>query len=163
MIPALKISAIAITSALLLWLTWTSFLLASRVHLLEAREHATTTSAVAPQDIPARPDMNQPFNKQLVTSTAYCPCDRCCGEFADGITASGRSVYTNGSKFIAAPANVPFGTWVIVPGYHDTAVPVLDRGGAIKGDRIDVFFPTHQDALNWGVREMTITLFPPER
>jgi Uncharacterized protein conserved in bacteria len=27
---------------------------------------------------------------------------------------------------------------------------VEDRGGAIQGNRIDVFFPTHQEALNFG-------------
>jgi len=116
---------------------------------------------VPDQDTPARPDITQPFITQQVTATAYCPCEKCCGQYADNITASGKSVWTNGSKFIAAPSYMPFYTWVIVPGYNDTAVPVLDRGGAIKDNRIDVFFPTHQEALEWGVQEVTITIFHP--
>jgi len=114
----------------------------------------------APQDTPASPNTAQPFITQVVTATAYCPCEQCCGQFSDNITASGKSVWTNGSKFIAAPTYMPFYTWVIVPGYNDTAVPVLDRGGAIKDNRIDVFFQSHQEALDWGVKEVTITIFP---
>lgn len=54
---------------------------------------------------------------------------------------------------MAADKSVPFGTLVIVPGYADgRPVKVLDRGGAIKGNRLDVFFTDHQEALNWGVQ-----------
>src|SRR5207249_4688799 len=34
--------------------------------------------------------------------TAYCPCPKCCGPDAQGITASGRRVSQNGGKFVAA-------------------------------------------------------------
>ena len=86
--------------------------------------------------------------------TAYCPCEICCGKWADGITASGH-VIQPGDKFVAAPADLfDFGDVIFVPGYG--TVPVLDRGGAIKGKRIDVFFSTHQEALNWGVKHLTI-------
>ena len=33
-----------------------------------------------------------------------------------------------------------------------------DTGGAIKGNRIDVFMPTHEDALNFGVQEFDVFL-----
>ncbi|KKN55608.1 hypothetical protein LCGC14_0580800 [marine sediment metagenome] len=84
----------------------------------------------------------------LMNVSAYCPCERCCGDFADGITASG--VPAEG-YVIAAPRQYAFGTLMTVPGYADgRPVKVLDRGGAIKGNRLDVFFATHQEALNWG-------------
>ena len=91
--------------------------------------------------------------------TAYCPCEVCCGKFADGITASGRPVTAYGSRFVAAPPEIGFGTMLIVPGYaDDQPVPVLDRGGAITGRRLDVFFPTHAEARDWGVRWLRVRL-----
>lgn len=84
--------------------------------------------------------------------TAYCPCQKCCGPQASGITASGLPVSHNGGRFVAADTSIlPFGSRVWIPGYHDdNPVPVIDRGGAIKGNRLDVYFPSHQQALQWG-------------
>lgn len=87
--------------------------------------------------------------------TAYCPCKKCCGDHADGITANGY-VLQSGDKAIAAPPEYAFGTVMYVPGYG--VARVLDRGGAIKGDRIDVFFSSHQAALNWGVQMLEVEI-----
>ena len=88
--------------------------------------------------------------------TAYCPCEKCCGEFADGITASGHKILP-GDCFVAADRNFPFGTELIVPDYNrDKPVKVLDRGGAITGERLDVFFATHEKALQWGVKNLDV-------
>jgi hypothetical protein len=35
-------------------------------------------------------------------------------------------------------------------------VKVLDRGYAIKGDRMDVFFDSHRKAMNWGVQYLSV-------
>jgi 3D (Asp-Asp-Asp) domain-containing protein len=93
--------------------------------------------------------------------TAYSPDARSCGDHADGITASGYSVLTNGGKLVAADTSVlPFGSLVSIPGYDAGAVvPVLDRGGAIKGNRLDVLFPTHEEARLWGVRDLEVTVW----
>lgn len=49
----------------------------------------------------------------------------------------------------------PFGTRMFVPGWGWGVV--TDRGGAIKGpDRIDLYFESHQDALNWGRRRAEV-------
>jgi 3D (Asp-Asp-Asp) domain-containing protein len=57
-------------------------------------------------------------------------------------------------------ALMPFGTLVSVPGYHGgMPVPVLDRGGAIKGERLDVLLPTHAQALAWGKRTVEVTVW----
>ncbi len=90
----------------------------------------------------------------LFRVTAYCPCEICCGKWADGVTASGLPVTANGSKFCAAPQEIPFGTMLDIPGYG--RVPVLDRGGAIAGNRIDVFYETHAEAKRWGVQWLTV-------
>jgi len=87
--------------------------------------------------------------------TAYCPCEKCCGRFADGITASGH-VIKPGDCFVAAPKGIPFGTVLNIPGYGK--VPVWDRGGAVTDGRLDVYFDTHQEALEWGVKILEVKL-----
>jgi len=37
---------------------------------------------------------------------------------------------------------------------------VIDRGGSIKGNRLDVFFPTHQQAVDWGRRWVQVSIEP---
>ncbi len=82
--------------------------------------------------------------------TAYCTCQKCCGAWSDGVTASGHTI-APGDRFVAAPAEIPFGTLISIPGYNGGAVvPVLDRGGAIKGARLDLYFDTHAEALKFG-------------
>lgn len=93
--------------------------------------------------------------------TAYSPDERSCGTSADGITASGYSVHVNGGCLVAAdPKVLPLGSLVSVPGYDSGAVvPVLDTGGAIKGNRLDVLFPTHDEAVRWGRRALDVTIW----
>ncbi|MEM6332969.1 MAG: 3D domain-containing protein [Planctomycetota bacterium] len=93
--------------------------------------------------------------------TAYSPDEQSCGIWADGRTASGYSVWTNGMKLVAADTRLlPFGTILSVPGYHDgKPVQVLDRGGAIKGRRLDVLYPTHEIAREWGVQDLEVTVW----
>ena len=106
-----------------------------------------------------RPTPYAPRSLRMLV-TAYCPCTRCCGPRAHGVTASGARVTANGGHFVAADKMVlPFGTRVIVPGYAGgAAVPVLDVGGDIKGNRLDVFFPTHRAARAWGNRWLTVRI-----
>ena len=92
--------------------------------------------------------------------TAYCGCKKCCGPHAHGLTASGRSIGYNGGQFVAADTRLfKFGTKLQIPGYAGgQPVEVIDRGGAIKGYHLDVFFPTHQQALDWGRRWIPVTI-----
>ena len=92
--------------------------------------------------------------------TAYCACKKCCGPKAQGITASGKRVNYNGGLFVAADKEVfAFNTMLRIPGYaNGRAVPVLDRGGAIKGNKLDVFFPSHTEALKWGRQRIAVTV-----
>ncbi len=54
----------------------------------------------------------------------------------------------------------PFGTRMYIPGYGWGVVE--DRGGAIKGiDRIDLYFDSHSDALQWGRRKVYVTIEKP--
>ncbi len=103
----------------------------------------------------------RPVRTLTMRTTAYSPDERSCGNFADGITASGYSVWTNAGKLVAADTDLlPFGTLVSIPGYHDgKPVPVLDRGAAIKGHRLDLLYPTHDIALQWGVQNLEVVVW----
>lgn len=97
----------------------------------------------------------QPFEEVEVVATAYCPCRRCCGEFSDGITATGTDAYTRG---VAVDPNfIPLGSIIEIPGYGKVIAD--DVGGAIKGRKIDVRFQTHQEALEWGRQKIRIRFF----
>jgi 3D (Asp-Asp-Asp) domain-containing protein len=102
--------------------------------------------------------VEQPDEWQTVRMrvTAYCPCEKCCGEYADGITACGHTIKP-GDAFAAADRQYPFGTEMIVAGYNNNQpIKVLDRGGAIRENRLDVFFHTHEEALQWGVKYIDV-------
>ena len=88
--------------------------------------------------------------------TAYCGCESCCGPYSDGITASGYRL-RQGDKIVAAPQTLRFGTKIFVPGYG--LASVQDRGGAIKDNRLDVYFSTHEEALKWGRRKLIVYVF----
>jgi len=99
---------------------------------------------------------SESFIAKTMRVTAYCPCSKCCGKYADGVTANGHKIMP-GDVFVAAPKNIPFGTEMVVEGYNSgKPVKVLDRGGAITAGRLDVFFPTHKAALEWGVQNAVV-------
>ena len=103
----------------------------------------------------------RPARVLLMRVTAYSPDHRSCGVFADGQTATLHSVWTNGMRLVAAdPKVLPYGTMLTVPGYADgEIVPVLDCGGAIKGARLDLLYPTHERALQWGVQDLRVVIW----
>lgn len=79
------------------------------------------------------------------TATAYCGCTKCCGK-STGKTASG-TIATAG-RTVAMSSSYSFGTKIEIQGMGIYIVE--DRGGAIKGNRIDIFFSNHQKALDFG-------------
>ncbi|MBX3351338.1 MAG: 3D domain-containing protein [Phycisphaeraceae bacterium] len=119
---------------------------------------------IDPADAEIRYFDNRPVRPVRViwmVTTAYSPDERSCGKWADGITASNRSVWTNGMKLVAADTKVlKMHSLVSIPGYHDAEiVPVLDRGGAIKGNKLDLLYPTHERALQWGRQRLPVTVY----
>ncbi|MGM0904612.1 MAG: ubiquitin-like domain-containing protein [Bacillota bacterium] len=89
-----------------------------------------------------------------VNSTAYTAnCNGC-----SGITATGVNLKANpNAKVIAVdPSVIPLGTKVYVEGYgYATA---SDTGGAIKGNKIDVFFPSKSQAYQWGTKRVKVQI-----
>lgn len=86
--------------------------------------------------------------------TAYCPCSKCCGQWADGITYTGTEA-TAGRTIAVDPNVIPLGSTVHINGQAYTAE---DIGGAIKGNRIDIYFPTHTEALQFGVQYAEVSI-----
>lgn len=112
-------------------------------------------------------------DEKLMIVTGYCSCGKCCG-WKRTWFGFGRPVYNYGKMkgkpkkvgytatgkraaygTIAADTSVyKFGTKLFVPGYGIGTVD--DIGGAIKGNHIDIWFPTHQQARKWGVRKLKV-------
>lgn len=90
----------------------------------------------------------------FVTSTAYtADCNGC-----SGYTATGINLRQNPNiKVIAVdPRVIPLGTKVYVEGYGYAVA--ADTGSAVKGYKIDVFFPSKSDAYRWGRRTIKIKI-----
>ena len=86
--------------------------------------------------------------------TAYCPCEKCCGEWADGITYTGTKA-TAGRTIAVDPDVIPLNSIVFIDGKSYIAE---DIGGAIDGNRIDIYFDTHQEALEFGIQSANVTI-----
>jgi 3D (Asp-Asp-Asp) domain-containing protein len=85
------------------------------------------------------------------TITYYCSCDICCGK-NDGVTYSGTHA-TEGRTIAVDPEVIPLGSVVIINGAEYIAE---DVGGAIKGNRIDVFINSHTRALEAGIGQAKV-------
>lgn len=81
----------------------------------------------------------------------YCDCERCTLD-GDGITATGTQA-TEGRTIAVDPEVIPYGTMVVIDGHTYIAE---DCGGAIKGNRIDIFMDSHEEALQAGVRTVEV-------
>ncbi|MEH7504434.1 LysM peptidoglycan-binding domain-containing protein [Neobacillus drentensis] len=89
-----------------------------------------------------------------VKATAYtASCEGCSGTTATGINLKANP----NEKVIAVdPSVIPLGSKVYVEGYGEAIAG--DTGGSIKGNRIDVFIPSQQDAINFGVKQLKVTI-----
>lgn len=113
---------------------------------------------------------------RTLETTGYCKCGKCCGWHRRlclwpvyssgplrgkpkkvGVTASGTRARPG--TIAADPSRYPFGTLMYVPGYGYGRVE--DTGRDIRGDRIDLYFRTHQQALNWGRRRLEVKIWFP--
>jgi 3D (Asp-Asp-Asp) domain-containing protein len=114
--------------------------------------------------------------KVYMEVTAYCDCGECCAYYRSCLTcwlipyykkgpSKGKKkdigITSDGSKAkrgtIAADISLyPYGTKMYVPGYGWGEVH--DTGSAIKGNRIDLFFSSHEKADKWGRQKLWVTI-----
>lgn len=95
-----------------------------------------------------------------LNASAYCACSKCCGK-SNGVTASGQKAtawYT-----VAAGSGYPIGTIIYVPSLSGTAnggwFVVQDRGGAISNNKIDIFVGSHNEALQFGRKNLECYIY----
>ena len=110
-------------------------------------------------------------------TTGYCRCGKCCGwkrtwllkpvfsygplkgkRKQVGVTASGSKARVG--TIAADTRQFPFGTIMYIEGYGYGRVE--DRGGAVKGAHIDLFFRNHKQALEWGRRTKRVRVWLPK-
>jgi 3D (Asp-Asp-Asp) domain-containing protein len=108
---------------------------------------------------------SEPIPEYIYTSlgeyrlTAYCACEKCCGYWAtvrpkdeDGnpiVYTANQSIAKQGVTVAADTSVLPFGTVLLIDGHEYI---VQDRGGSIKENRIDIYFESHEEALQFGVQ-----------
>ena len=93
--------------------------------------------------------------------TAYCSCEKCCGEWAknriDGIVKGAAGVEL--TPGISVACSLPFGTKLYIEGYGE--VVVQDRIAEWVNEKyddkvIDVYFNNHSEALEFGVKNLSV-------
>ena len=92
------------------------------------------------------------------TVYGYCACKKCCGK-TDGITYTETKAIQD--RTIAVDQNsIPLGSTVLIY-YENSLVGIYqaeDIGADIKGNKIDMYFDSHSDANDWGVRECEVII-----
>ncbi|RBP07967.1 3D domain-containing protein [Rossellomorea aquimaris] len=126
----------------------------------ETAEVAPEAEAPATEPAEAQPAAEEPAAQEeavkeiTVEATAYtASCEGC-----SGTTATGVNLLENpDAKVIAVDPNViPLGSKVYVEGYGYATAE--DTGGAIKGNRIDVFIPSKDQAVDWGRKSVNVKI-----
>lgn len=124
-----------------------------------------------------RPPKGQKPKVVTILTTGYCKCGKCCNWKRNwrfqpvyksgplkgkvkkvGITASGTKAKKG--TIAADTRKYPFGTIMYIEGYGYGIVE--DRGGAIKGEHIDLFFRTHKQAMEWGKQTKQVKVWLPK-
>ncbi len=112
---------------------------------------AYLSTASAP--VVSRGEPAQRVERRVMQITAYALGDK--GMNDKGITASGEKALEG--RTIAANSSIPFGTQIYIPKLGKT-LTVTDRGGAIKGDRLDMYMESRKDALKFGAPELEVQI-----
>lgn len=112
---------------------------------------ASTTSRTEASSNSSENINNSSSTVKIYKVTAYCSCAKCCGGHSNGYTASGTRA--TAGRTVAAPSSFAFGTKLVINGKEYV---VEDRGGAINGNRIDMYVSSHAQALAWGVKYLPV-------
>lgn len=86
-------------------------------------------------------------------TTAYCPCNSCSEGW--GRNTSTGATATAGRTIAVDPRVLPYGSKLLINGVVYTAE---DCGGGVKRNHIDIFFDTHSEARQYGVKNVEVFL-----
>lgn len=97
----------------------------------------------------------------LFTITAYCSCRICCGNYSPEVTGresrtSTGTIPVSGRTIAVDPTVIPYGTSVHIDGMGDFIAE--DCGGMVDNNHIDVYFSTHEEAVQFGVQRRYVTI-----
>lgn len=115
----------------------------------------TTQTSEQPKQEPAQPAPSTPTTSgrtMQMESTGYS----CAESVNTFFTAMGIDLRQNPQVVAVDPSVIPLGSMVEVSGYGIAIAG--DTGGAIKGNIIDVHFPTVEQCIQWGRRSVTVTV-----
>lgn len=127
--------------------------------LLERKQYISSEEIEGPKTLEEAINLGQ-YPKKKVIATGYTAGVESTGKSPGhpeyGITYSGVKVKRDLYSTIAADLNVfPLGTILYIPDYGYGVV--ADIGGAIKGNKIDLYFNTVEEVYNqWGKREVDV-------
>lgn len=124
-------------------------ILAAGVRCADEKD-AKPMECVLIREEPEKPDVQ--MISLVCELTAYCSCEKCCGQWAGGNTASG-TVPTAGRTVGVDPEVIPLGTTVYIDGQAYRA----EDTGAFTGNIIDIYMDSHEEALRFGRKEATVT------
>ena len=97
----------------------------------------------------------------ILKVTGYCPCELCCGEWANGKTFTGDKAGKGCIAIDPIDGPLKMGQKVYIEGYGYGICN--DIGGAIKGWEADACFDTHKEALEWGVKLVKVYLIEGDK
>lgn len=130
----------------------------------EPVEAAVITPVIEPT-VAAAPTEPEPVYLGEFKLTAYCSCSKCCGVWAEDrpldeygneiVIGSTGEVLRSNYSIAVDPDVIPYDSIVIING---TEYEAQDTGGAINGNRIDVYFNSHEEALEFGVQVADVYL-----
>ena len=84
------------------------------------------------------------------TATWYCPCEKCCGKYSSGYTATG-TLATEGRTVAVDPKVIPLGSKLRINGH----IYIAEDTG-VSGRVIDIFVSSHEKALQYGVKKVEV-------
>lgn len=89
------------------------------------------------------------------TVTGYCGCEECCGNYDKEILTFTETTPVSGYTIAADLDVIPLHSQLWIDG---NLYVVEDTGGSIKGNRIDIYFGTHKEAVNYGKKQKKVYL-----
>lgn len=120
--------------------------------IVQVNKVVTSRSGTTSRSTTPSTTVSSSASGQIYKITAYCSCAKCCGK-TNGITAMGTKA--TAGRTVAASSQFAFGTQLNINGHTYT---VEDRGGAINGNKIDIYVNSHAEALAWGVRYLPVSV-----
>lgn len=126
----------------------------------EVKETETPTPSPTTEPVVAEVKTNNEIPLGVCKLSAYCKENypHICNNGDSTYTATGTTP-TVGRTVAVDPSMIPYGSQVIINGHTYIAE---DCGGSIKGNRIDILFETHQEALNFGIQYAEVSYIPKE-